>query len=220
MSATGRPRRGAERSTYENLGRYYTKLDLARELVQVIPIRPGSTILEPQVGRGAFVRALREMEEDRGLLAKEGQGFRVDAMDLDPQAAAFTTFTTRTLLDEWRVGDFLSDPPPLAAYDLILGNPPYGNEKREDVASPHIQRALSLLAPKGSAAFLVRLNWLANGRRRWMYQGQRPRVIFHLVPRPSFEGFDGNDATEYAWAWWQEGYKGETFTRWLEWGEV
>jgi hypothetical protein len=58
----------------------------------------------------------------------------------------------------------------------------------------------------GTAAFLLRLNWLG-GQARAAWHRANPCDVYVLPRRPSFTG-KGTDATEYAWMVWGTGRGG------------
>jgi len=229
MSATGR---GGE---YEALARYYTPAPLARYLTGLLPIweRP-LRVLEPHVGGGAFLAAALAMEKRFNVY------HRLYAMDLDPGAAGLAIARSE---GGWAgVGDFLSLRPPVSP-DIVIGNPPYsipGPERECDkcrirspqcprckgtglwrpkpvaVAHLHIHRALDVVAPGGHVAYLLRLG-IIEGRVRYpLFRDTPPRAIFALSTRPSFDG-EGNDQTSYGFFWWQQGWKGDTIFRVVDW---
>ena len=117
MSATSR------RGTYEENAAYYTRIELARFLVNLLPIwSEPRRVLEPHVGTGNFLTAVTETE------AKHGVFHRLYGLDVDPSAAGI-----QLARDEggWgAVGDFLTAALP-ARPDVVLGNPPYSIPQAE-----------------------------------------------------------------------------------------
>lgn len=156
------------------LDAYYTPDDLARALANLVvgDMDVRSLVLEPNVGGGAWVRALPCV-------------FTVDGMDLDPQARGLAACSRS------KAGDFLAEDPPSDRYDLVIGNPPYRQ------AMEHIERAMTL-APR--VAFLLRAGLTASKKRHPFWSGLRERgwqvTIHALVERPSFTG-GGTDSCEY-----------------------
>lgn len=186
-------------SEYRQNAAYYTPDDLAVALVDLLPIEVGTPALEPHAGGGAFVRALN----------KES-GSRIHAMDSDIQAEGLTWVRRERAF----VGDFLTDEPPWQAPQWIVGNPPYGPDK--GIAEAHIRRALNVVAPGGSVAFLLRLAMLESAGRAALWRQYPCRKIWVLTERPSFTG-SGTDATAYGWFWWDLSYTGPTTLEVLSW---
>lgn len=178
MSKTKRPKRDGE------LDQYFTRDDVARACVEVLPIRPGESVLEPHAGGGAFLRAL------------VATGADLYAYDRDlSQSARWGVQVSGT----WE-GDFLSDKLNASGYvfDWIVGNPPY-NE-----AEAHIRKALQL-AP--NVAFLLRAGFLAPANRAAL-RAEFPLDEFHLLsPRPSFSADNKTDGSEYALHVWRQDWR-------------
>lgn len=191
MSATNR---GAE---YRPGASYYTPDDLARALVGRLHIPSGMVVLEPHVGGGAFVRALRACDTMS----------IVQAMDIDPDAPGLAEVKGAV------VGDFLTTEPALRP-DWIIGNPPYG--PGPGVAEAHIRRALQVVHPGGSVAFLLRLAILESAARVPLWREHPPRKVWALAERPSFTG-GGTDSAAYGWVWWDTPYSGPTELEVLSW---
>ena len=183
------------------LDAYYTKDEVARAIVERVSLmgvnskiedsfagRAGRvvceqfkprTILEPSVGGGAFVRACREVWPDIQ---------EIHGCDVDGGAAG---------LDDCRryyVGDFIESES-WCKYDLIIGNPPYRH------AEEHIRHALTLLAPGGVCAMLLRVGFMGSKKRRAFFADYPVRRMDVLRPRPSFTN-GGTDSSEYGVFYW------------------
>jgi len=192
MSATGR---GAERAEYDS---YHTPdalaLTLTRRLAADFCLQP-RTVLEPSVGGGAFVRAVRSVWGERPYVAG------VDIQDVPGCGADGVTRC-----------DFLAHPPvePGLARrpGLIIGNPPFCE------AEPHTRHALSFRPPGGVVAFLLRLAFLESKARVPFWQENRPARVYVLSERPSFTG-GGTDSCAYGFFVWQEGHSGATAMDWV-----
>ena len=65
-------------------------------------------------------------------------------------------------------------------FDLIISNPPYS------LAQQFIDKALSLLAPSGYVAFLLRLNFFESQKRNAWWQKNKPKCAFVHSRRPKF----------------------------------
>lgn len=175
MSATNR---GTER---EDLDSYFTPLDVTRAIVRRLLAdgliwkgwqqgegAQNLSVLEPSVGKGAFVQA---------------------AMDLlDPDVIDVVDLVIRPEIKELDIShefetDFLAFRPTHTsqAYDLILGNPPFSE------AEQHIRHALPMLTPQGRLAFLLRVNFLEGKQRHKSFWKEfPPEFVYVLDKRPSF----------------------------------
>lgn len=165
--------------TRRALDAYYTPDDVALACVDALAplVARGSTIVEPSVGGGAFVRALRE----------RGVGGFLQGVDVNPQAPGLELCELRT------VADFRETYP---VADWVIGNPPYRD------AEEHVLHALKIA--RVGVGFLLRLNFLAGQGRyfRLWSGGPVPLHSVHvLAARPSFAQ-GGTDATDYAFFVW------------------
>jgi hypothetical protein len=153
-----------------------------------------SVVVEPSAGRGAFVRAAREV----------WPGARIIAIDVDERSrgpclrAGASSFIRASwpkvarLLAGYRGGSL-----------LIVGNPPYRQAQR------HIDAAREQLIPGDALAFLLRLNFLGStGRADWWREARDFAHLDPIAPRPSFRDGKGSDATEYAAFGWRPERRG------------
>lgn len=185
MSSTGR---GSERVA---LDAYFTPDKVAQAIVDQLHIPDGATILEPSVGGGAFIRALRKLH---------GHAVRITGSDINPEAPGYP------LCDVAERGvDFLSCPDMLR-YDYIIGNPPYDN------AEAHIRKALSVA---DNVVFLLRAAMLESRKRRDLWRDHPARHVWMLEQRPSFTG-GATDSCMYAAIHWDRNYSGPTTLSRLE----
>jgi hypothetical protein len=199
---------------------YPTPPELARAAVRQL-VSDGwtdlrGTCLEPSCGSGAWVRALlkagatnvtaTDLVYHPELLAIGPDRLnltlplRPDGSDID--GAEFVEWCASSPLHG---RDFLLLT--RLSYNLIIGNPPYSDQDR------HIAHALSLLAPGGVLAFLLRVGSLVDSvsdktahRASWWRErgGVRLRHLYLCTPRPRFIGA-GSDAATYAVAVWASG---------------
>lgn len=186
--------RAVARSERVPLDAYYTPDPLARALVSVLSIEPGAHVVEPSVGGGAFVRALRAFVP----------GVRVVGLDIDPDAPGLAE------CDAHRVGDWPAWAPSLARPEWVVGNPPYSH------AQQHIGAALAV-APR--VAMLLRLAMLESSKRLdwWAGEaGERLEAVYVLAERPSFTR-GGTDSAAYGWFVWGPGGADRPRLRWLSW---
>lgn len=182
FAAQPRPHQAAEGEVAD---RYYTPDLEARNLAALLPIQPGARILEPHVGGGAWVRALRETVPGATIIGN----------DLDPNARGLA------LCDEQLVGDatrssLLTE----AKADWVVGNPPYGTALEDHI------RCCVLAAH--NCALLVRLGALASAGRFagvWSRSTFRPTHFWALSDRIRFNGASGTDMYDLAFIWWCRG---------------
>lgn len=205
---------------------YYTDTRLAKVLVNLLPLEPGDTVLEPSAGGAAF------------CLELEARGCVVHAMDIDPRAPAL--HMPRHIWST-QVGDFTLDAPSAGRPKWVVGNPPYAKlgepvmctkcrgdsparqsckrckgkghtTAREPEAENQVHRALGV-ATRG-VAFLLRLAFLATMRRRVsLWQANPPAKVWVLPQRPSFTG-KGTDQFDYGWFVWDNEHQGPTELGW------
>lgn len=191
MSSTNRG------STRETLDAYRTPDALARALVATLDVKPGTIALEPSAGGGAFCRALAEHDAV------------VFAIDIEP--AAVGALLDYLVTADAACQDFLAPMPAnWPRPHLVCGNPPF------DAAEAHVRRALEVVAPGGTVAFLLRLAFLETRARLPLWQEHPPSVVHVLVERPSFTG-GGTDSAAYAFICWKKSYRGATRLEWISW---
>lgn len=80
-------------------------------------------------------------------------------------------------------------------YDVIATNPPFV------IGEEFIIRSLDLLAPRGVAAFLMKMSFLASQGRAKFFLERPPAEVHILSKRPSF-AHGKTDAQEYAVMFW------------------
>lgn len=164
-------------------------------------LQDNATVLEPGVGGGAWLYALR----------KHSAPARVLALDLDPDAPggqladrflhadALTWRPTRA-----RQGWVDQMPPP----QWVIGNPVYGAE-----CEAHVRHYLEVSGRW--VVLLLRSAWLQSQRRYpWLWGSCRPREVWPLIGRPGFhreaDGWQaaleqpaaGNDVHDYSVVVW------------------
>lgn len=177
---------------YEKHDDYPTPLQVARQLVRLLPIVPGSSILEPHANIGNIITALRLEFPDHKLQiwANEYQH-------------TYIHYLRKRSLRGVRCGDFLDIPTRRnKRWGWIVGNPPFtGN-----TGIIHTIKALSLAQ---NVCFLLPLRYLASDTRHDFWEKHRARKIWVLANRPVFVGTTGG-RTDYAWYWWDNTYDGPT----------
>lgn len=198
-----------------------TALVICRWLAERIPAP--RTILEPAAGGGAWVRAARQVWPDA----------RVDRADIDGDAQGLI----EDLRDEERVyhGNFRDLDLEGRAWDLILGNPPYGCEELRDEAGvvllnakgkPRRDQSRNLhawvtrsLQYGRCVAYLLRETYTGSQKRLPWWRGEgRPATICKVLPRQNWGGpgsrdtSDLQDAVEILWC----GNPTQTLFDWLD----
>lgn len=147
------------------LDRYYTPDEVAAAVVGWLRIPPAWTVVEPSVGSGAWVRALRAA----------GHTGRIIGVDIDPQAAGLE------LVDEAHVGDWTELAPRVGAgAQLHIGNPPFG---------PMVDHIEASLAVCDRAVTLARGTFVELTKKRLEFWRRRTPVIeWTIGDRISFSG--------------------------------
>lgn len=161
-----RPVSPADKFTRPTFDAYYTPLAVATACVGAVwnvKTRRVLRVVEPAVGAGAWVKALRARQEGVGVVG----------VDVDPKAPGLD------LCDLAITDDYLQRAPSLRA-DLVIGNPPYGG----DICA-WVDASLQV-APM--VAFLLRGTFLGSkGRAKW-WRSFPPSDVFVLTSRPRWEG--------------------------------
>lgn len=160
---------------------------------------PGTyTILEPNAGGGAFVKAAR-------LVWPQA---RVAAEDIDPVARALLAikYYHDDRVQVGRPNEFMGD----AKYSLAVGNPPY------DQAEEQVRAAL---ARARCVMFLLRLSFLASVGRVALYTQHQLAGLIPVIGRPSYTDDGKTDNSEYGLFVWLQNFKGpgEVHTPGLQW---
>lgn len=152
------------------LGRVFTPLELARAIVGRLAasgLAPRS-VVEPSVGPGAFVRAVRAT----------WPAARVSGVDVDPAAEGLLLADYAAVVD-W------THHKPWGRFELALGNPPFVSRDADGswvttpaMAAAHISRALERAE---NLVFVQPLPYLAAD---WFTRLPPPAECWPLLPRP------------------------------------
>jgi len=173
---------------------YPTPLPDARYLTSLLPIEPGSTILEPHANKGNFLRAIK--------LETRGMGCKYFANEY--QAKYIPTLRRVIRPKRVRHGDFFDIKPRSDGrfrFDWAIGNPPFtGNS-----GILHTEHALKLAR---NVAFFLPLRYLSSGQRFQFWNESPIRRFWSVAERPVFVGSSGG-RTDYAFYHWQHGYEEE-----------
>ena len=170
----------------DELDRYYTPDWLARLIVDELEVEAPRGVLEPSVGGGAFVRAVRQRWGD----------VHVSGVDLDPRAEGLAH------VEEPIDGDLLDvELPPEDRVDLVVGNPPYRH------AEAHARRLLD--EEYTVVCLLLRIGFLASAERIEFWRDYPLTELLVVSNRPSFTGNGLTDGSEYAaFVWRRRGSRG------------
>ena len=124
-------------------------------------------VLEPAAGDGAIVKRLLA----RGYVPEQ-----IDACEIDPGRADIVKGLAASVV----CADFTSDNATrLRSYSLIITNPPFA------LAESFARRMIAMTLGRGTAALLLRLNWLGSQERAGFHRAH-PADIFLLPKRPEF----------------------------------
>ena len=147
--------------------------------MEAIPL-PGGTWLEPCAGTGSLIQAVSYVRED------------VEWHAVEIRHECTSRLKDLTAISKIMVTDFLVEfSPSYDRYSVVLTNPPYS------LAEKFLYRSLEI---SDHVVFLLRLNFLASGRRSLLMRSKTPDV-YVLPNRPSFNGV-GTDSIDYAWFHW------------------
>ncbi|MGC8967363.1 MAG: TaqI-like C-terminal specificity domain-containing protein [Thermus sp.] len=153
-----------------SLGRVETPPEVVRFMMGLAEAPKGGRVLEPACAHGPFLRAFREVH---------GTGYRFFGVEIDPSALDLPPWA------EGVVADFLLFEPG-EAFDLVLGNPPYGIvgeaskypihvlkevkglykkafstwRGKYNLYGAFIEKSVRLLRPGGMLVFVVPATWL------------------------------------------------------------
>ena len=184
---------------------YITRPQLCRavvaRLVEEDLIEWGRTqrILEPQVGTGNWIKALRQLEE------KHSRSRRISVAGVDMTIAPEKL---QPHVDILVAGDFTKlsgrKIDALGYWDVSLGNPPFST------AEAHIRNELRMATVVSK---LLRINFMGSIERVPFWKENPPHYMWPLIPRPTFldwsgerirdsQGRLGSDSTEYAIFTW------------------
>lgn len=169
MSATNR---GSARRKNDA---YYTPESATLAIMPHLP--RCTTVLDPFCGDGYMLKPFYDI------------GISVSGLDIDSDSVAVSN--ARMPNGKFKAVDTLS-PGWIMDAELVVTNPPYS------LAMESVVRCLRFTHFGGTAAFLLRLSWLASKKRK-QFHADHPCDAFVLSARPSFTGDGKTDAADYAW---------------------
>ncbi len=121
------------------VGFFPTSDEHADRMVALLNIKPGDTVLEPEAGTGAIVRAVRRACPEARVLCIELLQDHRDALEAD----GFEVLGT----------DFLGiDPEDIPEIDVVAMNPPFGAGR---VEIKHVHHAMRFLRPGGRLGVIL-----------------------------------------------------------------
>ena len=189
-----------ESATTSSLNAYYTPLmvvDAMWKAVQRLGFK-GGNILEPSCGTGYFIGGMPQE------LARKS---RVTAVELDDVSARMTKAMYAKYGVRVLQGEFERAHLPAGTYDLVIGNPPFGNEKSAELRnvpfanfSLHnyfIAKALELVRPGGLVVFITSTGTMdsqTSGHRAYL-NSQAKLLGAVRLPRGTFKEIAGTSVT-------------------------
>ena len=99
--------------------------------------------------------------------------------------------------------DFLTINEPPVGVDTVICNPPYGENRRGELAVAFIEHALALKVPR--IAMLLRADFDSAVTRQHLFRNE-PRFAFKLVLLNRIKWFDGpsSPSDNHAWFCWMQ----------------
>lgn len=159
---------------------YPTPKETVKSFLDAFPLPQEGTVLEPGAGDGSIIKVLKKYGD-----------FSIDAVEIREEEQDHLQKLGVNVM----MGDYLNMDID-KKYDLIIGNPPFGQ------AMEFIEKSLKLLKPTGTLAFLLRTAFLESDKRFSFWQNHPLTGLYTLHKRPSFTG-KGTDAASYSWFVWQ-----------------
>lgn len=148
--------------------------------------------VEPSCGAGHIIDQLRGFG---GIAAERITG-------IDTAAGGFSRIRDLHRGVQLVHGDFLKWRP-ARPVDLVIGNPPYGDQLPERF----VRHCMSWAERPRLIAFLLRAGWAAS-QDRYALHREFPSDLNVLAERPSFTNDGGTDGQDYAWFIWSAGSDG------------
>lgn len=161
---------------------FYTPEDTALMLAKLLPVEYGQTILEPNVGGGALVKAVFKIHKDKN--------YSMVAYDIAPK----TEPAIKVIVQDFLTTDF-------STFDHVIMNPPFSN----NAFIHHIQHAYKKLKVGGTLISIVPSNWNSVNNTKvqqqwnnWIKELDRQGNLFAKdLPEGTFKESGTNIATSY-----------------------
>lgn len=187
MSSTNR---GAKRNDRDFYATPATAVQALLNMIDTELAHLGRFWLEPAVGDGAILRAVRDHE------TRSYPTPLWDTGDIHPlEDPKFFIENERAGFCDFTRGDFLKRETRID-YDVIITNPPFS------LAQEFIEHALYLCPNKDPLVImLLRLGILESKKRSAWWQDKHPDAVAVLSERPDFTG-EGGDSCAYGWFMW------------------
>lgn len=189
MNAAGRAPRGGNGVDF-----FPSPAWAVHALLGALDLPRGGVWMEPNIGSAAVVRAV-ETCPGPGAGAPAPRWIACDIReDVRPWCRSWVGE------DDLRIGDVL-DPATIEGLprpDVIIGNPPYS------CALAMVSRFIEIAAGHAWVAMLLRLGFLASEERA-PFLKRHPPDVYPLSRRPSFNGGQSTDSSDYAWFVWPPG---------------
>jgi hypothetical protein len=171
-----------------------------RWLVDVVGFDPSGRVVEPSVGGGAWVRAIRSVVPES----------TIDRVDTDESAPGvefdLRPDDARSYCDWLEFELFRGQPVGPDTWELCIGNPPYGGDL--------VRWLDASLARARVVAYLLRETVTGSVERLAWWKAHRPAWIAKVLPRPRWEGPGQRETSDYSDHVLVVWIRGVTETRW------
>lgn len=169
------------------------------ELLENYQINHKGTFLEPSVGGGHIVEAIKEYYGDNVNIDVD----MYDIVDRGYKGTVIQDFLTLNTNKK---------------YDNIIANPPY------KLATEFVYKGLTLLNNKGTMAMFLKIQFLEGVKRKKLFEEYPPKQVLVFSKRQSplrngqeldENGKPWSSTMCFAWFVWEEGFKGDTVIKWI-----
>lgn len=168
---------GVEKKGRGVLDEYYTSQDITlavRNLIKdFVPQKDEINVLEPSVGTGNFLNALKDLDVKTNITAFEINDTTAKISKiLYPEATIYNRAFETEFVDENGHKKF-----PEVKYDLVVGNPPYGRHRGEYIGLGEeknisryedyfVKRSFDLMKDGGTLAMVLPSSWLDRQKKK------------------------------------------------------
>lgn len=177
------------------LDQYFTQQKLAQRIVEWARIEPGSRVLEPEAGGGAFVDELLKVQDVRVTAVEiDKRHARKLSRKYDGHVLRDSTKGVRSRVEVVHT-DFLTMKPregKKLPFGCAVMNPPYGSRKNGTVglAARHVAHALKFTPRVVALVASAFEHGTKNETNLFSFAQVTRRVV--LISRPGFDGPDSN----------------------------